>query len=407
MPDRPLGLYIHAPFCRSKCAYCSFISTTALSLEAPYVKRVVRDIANWGRYLEKPVLDTVYMGGGTPSLLSRRSLEAISRVIRGEFDTSGLLEATIEANPGAMRLEWLKAARREGWDRMSIGVQSLDDALLKRLGRVHDAAKGLAAVRMCVDAGFNRISADLLLGAPGQRLERVLEDASRLVDAGVEHLSIYILDLDKQCPLKSQIDNGLVDLPPDDLVAQTYQALQERLPQLGTLAGPYPQLGTLAKPYPQLGTLAMPYPQLGLMPYEISNYSLPGRHSIHNVRYWQRRPYIGVGPSAAGNIGALRWTEEENITEWLSDSGKTDIQFLSMEESLAEIPLLALRMQDGVNWRALRELAEERGLGGLVKNWEMELFPFIARGLLRREGENLRLTAEGALVSNQVFQVFV
>ncbi|MDR1841347.1 MAG: radical SAM family heme chaperone HemW [Holophagales bacterium] len=372
-----LGLYIHAPFCQRRCAYCSFTSTTALSLEPLYVKRLLRDMADWGRYLEKPALETVYMGGGTPSLLSQDSLAAISRVIHSEFDAAGLLEATLEANPGTLSPEWLKTAMRGGWNRLSLGAQTLDNTLLQRLGRVHDAAQCLDAVKMCKDAGFDRISADLLLGAPGQRMESVQEDAARMIDAGVEHLSVYILDLDKQCPLKFQVDNGLAELPPDELVAQAYQALMEYLPQLG------------------------------LDPYEISNYSRPGRHSVHNIRYWQKKPYIGLGPGAAGNIGNLRWTESENIAEWINDDGQTEIQFLSLEESLAEIPLLALRLRSGVNWSALRELAEELGMCGLIQNWERELAPFIARGLLRLDGENMRLTTEGTLVSNQIFQAFV
>jgi len=346
-------------------------------LAPSYVKRLIRDLADWGRYLGKPALDTVYMGGGTPSLLSQHSLSAISRAIHSEFDTAGLLEATLEANPGTMSAEWLKAARQAGWDRLSLGAQTLDDALLRRLGRAHDAAQCLTAVKMCKAAGFSRIGADLLLGAPGQRLERVLEDAVRLVDAGVEHMSVYILDLDKQCALKSQLDSGLIDLPPDDLVAQTYEALLEYMPRLG------------------------------LELYEISNYARPGRHSIHNVRYWQRRPYIGVGPGAAGNIGNLRWTEDENIAEWINDNGRTEIQFLSLKESLAEIPLLGLRLRDGVNWRALRELADKQGLSGLIQNWEREMAPFITRGLLKRDGENVHLTPQGALVSNRIFQIFV
>jgi len=377
LSEKPLGLYVHVPLCQRKCSYCSFTSTSALSIEPAYTERILRDIADWGRYLEKPALDTLYMGGGTPSLLSLPSLQAISQVIHSSFDTSGLLEATLEANPGTLSLDWLKSARQNKWDRLSLGVQSLDNTLLSRLGRTHDAAASLAAIKMCKEADFSRISADLLLGAPGQHLERVLLDAATLVDVGVEHLSIYLLDMDKQCALKTQVDNGLLDLPPDELVVQTYQTLYEQLPKLG------------------------------LNSYEISNYSIPGKHSIHNLRYWQRRPYIGVGPSAAGNIGNLRWTECENIAEWLDDRGQTEIQFLSREETLAEIPLLALRTQDGVNWCCLCEFAESQELSDLVNNWERELSPFIAKGLLRRNGENVRLTPTGVLVSNRIFQIFV
>jgi len=190
-------------------------------------------------------------------------------------------------------------------------------------------------------------------------------------------LSVYLLELDKQSCLKSQVESGLLELPTEDQVAEIYQTLQKHLPSLG------------------------------FMPYEISNYSRPGSHSVHNVRYWQRRPYLGIGPSAASNIGNLRWTENEDIRKWLNGFDKPEIQLLTPEESLAEIPLLALRMRDGVNWRALRELAKAEGLDTLVHNWEKELAPFIKLGLLRQEGEYMRLTTEGMLLSNQVFQIFV
>ncbi|MDR0498108.1 MAG: radical SAM family heme chaperone HemW [Holophagales bacterium] len=375
--DQYLGLYIHVPFCRDRCTYCSFASSIDLSLEPSYIKRVVRDLKTWGNFFGRPRLDTIYLGGGTPSVLSLHSLQLITQAIHDEFDATDLSEATLEVNPGTLSPDWLKVLRRTGWDRISLGIQTLDNALLQHLGRVHSAEQAITAVKMCGDAGYNRISADLLIGVPEQHLEDVMRDAACLIEAGVEHLSIYLLDLDKQCRLKSQIDNGLLELPTDDQVAETYQALQKQLPHLG------------------------------FIPYEISNYSRPGHHSAHNIRYWQRRPYIGIGPSAASNIGNLRWTENEDIPNWINGFNEPEIQLLSPEESLAEIPLLALRMHSGINWRILRELAEAKGLGCLIQNWENELAPFIRHGLLQQEGENLCLTSEGMLVSNQIFQIFV
>jgi oxygen-independent coproporphyrinogen-3 oxidase len=342
-----------------------------------YVKRILLELASLGRLLGRPALDTIYLGGGTPSVLSQDSLCEISHAIHAEFDTADLQEATLEANPGTLTYDLLYAMRRARWDRVSLGVQTLDDDLLRRLGRIHNAAQGLDAVKLCRSAGFERISADLLLGVPGQRMGFVSEDATSLVESGVEHLSIYALDLDKECPMNLQIDSGALELPPDHLVAETYQALYEYLPSLG------------------------------LMPYEISNYSRPSCHSKHNVRYWQRRPYLGLGPGAASNISNLRWTETEDISRWVDGGLEKDIQVLSESESLAEIPLLALRMSEGVNWFDLRNAAEAKGLLGLVQKWELELEPYIGNGMLVWEGNNIRLTGDGMMVSNQVFQVFV
>ena len=377
---QPMGLYLHVPFCFSRCTYCSFVSCTDLSLETQYVKRLEQEIENWGTILSAPALDTMYLGGGTPSVLSIDSLRTITKAIHSAFDITGLLEATLEANPGTLTPDWLDAARSEGWNRISLGVQTLDTAVLESLGRTHDTPDVFAALELCKEAGFGRINADLLLGTPGQRLERVLDDAESLIEAGVEHLSIYLLDLDKPCSLKSQIDSGGIKLPEDGLVADAYQALQEYLPKLGFIQ------------------------------YEISNYSRAGRHSIHNMRYWHRLPYLGLGPGAASNIGNIRWSESENIEKWIRAEANQDVQILTPEESLAEIPLLGLRTHSGVDWKTLVRAAESRGLSKLISKWESALTPYITSGLLHQDdgiGRTLRLTAKGMLLSNLVFQVFV
>ena len=373
----PLGLYIHVPFCRSRCGYCTFTSTTDFALEPSYTQRLVREIHDWGRFLGGPHLDTLYMGGGTPSLLPPASLRAIGRAMRAAFDVSGLLEATLEANPGTVSEGWLEGARNEGWDRISLGVQTLDDGLLRLLGRTHSAAQCFGSVKMCLNAGFERVCADLLLGVPTRRPGRTLEDAVSLIEAGVEHLSVYILDLDKDCPLKGAVDGGLLRMPDDGEVAEEYLELWEKLPRLGFCG------------------------------YEISNFSRPGRHSAHNVRYWRRRPYIGLGPGAAGNIADVRWAEGGDIAKWLEGTGTTDIQRLTPAESLAEIPLLGLRMSEGVDWPALHRLAEDDGLSSLAQGWDAGLDPFMKMGLLVRRGNNLCLTPKGALLSNAVFRLFV
>jgi len=335
------------------------------------------DIAEMGRLLERPKLETLYMGGGTPSVLSQHSIQAISNAIHREFDTSDISEATLEANPGTLDATWLRAARSCGWDRVSLGIQSLDDGQLSSLGRIHDSDQGIQAIAMCKNAGFSRISADLILGIPGQALGGAQDDARRLLDAGVEHLSVYMLELDKECPLKSQVESRAISLPPEELVADAYLALSESLSKLG------------------------------LAHYEISNYSFHGRESKHNCRYWLRLPYLGLGPSAASNIGDLRWTENEDPAEWIKGQTEHEASTLSPEESLAEIPMLGLRMGQGINWNDLRVQANALELSTLVDTWEKELEIFIERGLLQRNDGNLRLTTEGMLLSNQVLMVFV
>jgi len=373
----PLGLYLHVPFCRDRCTYCSFVTTRDESLKAAVLARLERDVRLWGERLGRPRVDTLYLGGGTPSLLTAGELAALTGACREAFDLAPLEEATLEANPGTLDLAWLEAARGLGWDRVSFGVQALDDELLERLGRIHDARAGLEALAWARRAGFERVSADLMVGIPGQRLERVLQDARTLVAAGANHLSIYLLDLDKACPLRGQVESGKLTLPTEDETADVFEALQAELPRLG------------------------------LQPYEISNYAAPGQQSRHNNRYWERRPYLGLGPSAASQLGDWRWTESGIIHAWIEDRGSAELQRLEPAEALAELPLLGLRLHRGVDWDQLLALGEARGLRPLVDGWEAQLAPFLQHGLLVRDGPVLRFTPRGMLLSNSVLQIFV
>ena len=374
--SEPLGLYLHVPFCRDRCTYCSFVTTRDESLKPAVLARLEAQLADWGRALGRPRVDTLYLGGGTPSLLTAAELASLTQAAARAFDLAPLEEATLEANPGTIDPPWLEQARSLGWDRVSFGVQSLDDALLESLGRIHNGADALQALAWARAAGFTRISADLMVGIPGQQLGQVLAEADTLVAAGANHLSIYLLDLDKACPLRARIDSGRLTLPSEDQVADLFEALQAHLPTLG------------------------------LEPYEISNLAAPGQQSRHNNRYWERRPYLGLGPSAASQLGVWRWTETGVLPAWLEDRGVLDCQELDPAEVLAEVPLLGLRMHRGVDWAALRERARAENLLPLVDGWEAELAPFLQHGLLVRNGPVLRLTSRGMLLSNRVLQVF-
>ncbi len=370
-------MYLHLPFCRDRCTYCSFVTTRDESLQPATVTRLVAQVRSWGDALEHPKVDTLYLGGGTPSLLSLKALTALTNAAHEAFDLSPLTEATLEANPGTVDPAWLQGARQLGWDRISMGVQTLDDTLLKRLGRIHDGAAGMEALELARQAGFQRRSGDLMVGIPGQDLSRVLDDAGRMVATGLEHMSIYLLDLDKNCPLKADVDAGRLALPSEDEVATVFEALQIELPRLG------------------------------LEPYEISNYARPGAESKHNSRYWERRPYLGIGPSAASHLGDFRWTEEGNIPAWADGRAGVEIQELDAAESLAEIPMLGLRLHRGVDWKALRQAAETKNLSPLIDTWEAQLAPLERGGLVIREGSNMRLSERGMLLSNGILSTFV
>ncbi|MCE1228237.1 MAG: radical SAM family heme chaperone HemW [Firmicutes bacterium] len=372
----PLGLYLHVPFCKDRCTYCSFATTRDLHLKPAVLTRLHEQLPVWGKALGRPSVDTLYLGGGTPSLLTVEELKTLLQAAQAAFDLAPLEEATLEANPGTVDEAWFQGVRGLGFDRLSLGIQTLDDALLAKLGRIHDGAEGLRALRSARRAGFQRLSADLMVGIPGQDLKRILADARALVEAGATHLSIYLLDLDKACPLKAQIEAGHLNLPSDDEVADAFEALQAELPRLG------------------------------LQPYEISNYAVPGEESRHNSRYWERRPYLGLGPSAASHLGRWRWSEASLLPAWLAGEAP-ELQSLSPEEALAEWPLLGLRRHLGVDWEALRRRALGENLLPLVEGWEKALAPCYHHGLLVRDENQVRLTAKGMLLSNEVLQVFV
>jgi oxygen-independent coproporphyrinogen-3 oxidase len=373
----PLGLYLHVPFCLDRCTYCSFATTRDRSLQPSTIAHLLAEIREWGEALGHPALDTLYLGGGTPSLLSLQELDQLRRALQDAFDLAPLVEATLEANPGTVDLAWLQGAREAGWNRISLGVQALDNALLARLGRIHDGAQALEALDWCRQAGFERRSADLMVGIPGQSLSKVVEDARTLVATGIEHMSIYLLDLDKACPLRSEVDAGRLTLPSEDEVADVFEALQEELPRLG------------------------------LPPYEISNYARPGAESIHNSRYWERRPYLGIGPSAASQLSDFRWTESGIIAAWTEGRGELDFQELDPAESLAEIPLLGLRLHRGVDWAALRTRATRLDLRPLCDHWETRLRALAQKDLVIWENDQVRLSSRGMLLSNGILQMFV
>jgi len=372
-----LGLYLHVPFCLDRCTYCSFATTRDRSLQPTTLQRLVAETRAWGEALGRPAVDTLYLGGGTPSLLTPEELAALTAAVREAFDLSPLVEATLEANPGTVDLAWLQQARDLGWDRISLGVQALDDTLLARLGRIHGSAQALESLELAERAGFQRRSADLMVGIPGQSLSKVVADARVLAGTDLEHLSIYLLDLDKACPLRAEIDAGRLTLPTEEEVADVFEALQEALPALGLPA------------------------------YEISNYGRPGAESIHNSRYWDRRPYLGLGPSAASQLATFRWTESSVIPAWAEGRGELDLQELDAAEILAEGPLLGLRMHRGLAWSRVRDQADAANLRPLCDAWEARLRALAKEGLVLWEEDRVRLSSRGMLMSNGILQMFV
>ncbi|MCA1620265.1 MAG: radical SAM family heme chaperone HemW [Acidobacteria bacterium] len=375
------GVYIHVPFCRSRCSYCDF-ATGAYegALAERYVRALAREIESFTRVEGRAEVDTVYFGGGTPSLLTPAQVSYVLEAVRRRFDVGVRAEVTLEMNPGTVTPDGLRALRDAGVSRASFGAQTFDDRELKRLGRTHTADDTRRTFDALRGAGFDDVSLDLIAGLPRQTLEswaRNLEEALRLRP---EHLSLYLLEVHEGTPLAEQIRAGRYDEPDPDLAAEMYRLMVER---------------TRAEGFEQ---------------YEISNFCVAGRESRHNMKYWTGAPYFGFGCSAHSFDGGLtRWSNERDALAYVRSVEEEGAAVVTLDElderaAGAEALFLGLRLLGrGV------DLSEHRARyrRDVRADYAADLARFGEAGLLRFDGDVLRLTPEGALLSNEVFSAFV
>lgn len=362
----PLSVYVHLPFCRVKCTYCAFAISTDSRLEQRYVSALVEEIRH--RIRPDARLATLYFGGGTPSRLSiegvRRLGEELARYAREDG-----AEITLEANPEDVNPAALDRWSRDlGVNRLSLGVQSFHEAELTPLGRGHGRQGALDAIELAAGS-MARLSVDLMLGLPEQTVERVESSAEMAMTGPAGHLSLYLLDLEPGSALERRVHSGLIDLPPEDAVAEMYRAVIR-------LAGEH-----------------------GLEQYEVSNFARPGQKAVHNCRYWTREPYVGVGLGAHSFDGTTRTSNTRNIREYveLIESGSLPVSFsevLTEEEIRHERIFLGLRQTGGLPADELRELA-----GADAQEWMDEA---LEQGWVELESERVRFTVEGFLISDEL-----
>jgi putative oxygen-independent coproporphyrinogen III oxidase len=372
------GLYVHIPFCSSRCSYCDFATGIYQSeLAAEYVFALAREIRS-SAYTGANV-DTIYFGGGTPSLLSPAQLDHLLSTLHDTFKIDAASEITLEINPGSADPEKLRAFRSLGINRASFGAQTFADAELAKLGRSHCVADTLKTFADLRRAGFANVSFDLIAGLPGQTLEGWRRNISQALELGPEHLSFYLLEVHSGTPLAEHIRRGIQPEPDDDLAGVMYQWMLEQASEAG-------------------------YEH-----YEISNLCRPGFHSRHNVKYWIAEPYYGFGCSAHSYDGQLRrWSNQRDVLKYVQtiESHQSPIveeQQLTPADVRAEALFLGMRLMQGVDMHRYREsfgvdLRDEHG---------EELDRFCKAGLVEFDGDLIRLTRNGALLSNEVFAAFV
>lgn len=373
-----LGLYVHVPFCASICNYCNFNRGLFDGpLKDGYVNAVVEEIARAG-VTHGGSADTIFFGGGTPSLLEPGEIDRIVAACRGTFDVAAGAEITLEANPETVTTERLAGFRQAGINRLSFGVQSFRDEELRRLGRLHSAGRARAAVDMARAAGFDNVSLDLMMWLPQQSIADWLCSVDELIAVGPEHASLYLLELYQKAPLRDEMARAGWSLAPDDDAAEMYLQALERLDRAG-------------------------YQQ-----YEISNVSRPGRQSRHNLKYWSDGEWLGFGPGAHSTSGGVRWRNVSSTSDYIlametSRNIVAERRILSRQDAIEEVLFTRLRLTPGLDLNLIRS---EYG----VDVWEQyggELEPFVDGGLLIHEGGRLRLTRSGMLLANEVMAVFI
>lgn len=322
-PSTKAGLYIHVPFCLSKCGYCSFYSIASIHLIPEFIKAVIDEMAFYKSCFSS--FDTIYIGGGTPSLLSVQQIDEILKAVHHNFDIDLQTEITMEVNPGDVSFEYFQALRQLGINRLNIGVQSFDDHILKFLGRRHAAKEAVAAFGAARKAGFNNIGMDLIYGVHGQNINSWNQTLKRALSFSPEHLSCYQLSLAKKTPLAKLYKQDGLQLPSENQSLDFFMTTSQMLTDADYIH------------------------------YEVSNFARTDFFkSRHNMKYWRHAPYLGLGPAAHSFMDRKRWWNKAAVKTYLNDisEGKRPVnnsEKLSMEQLALEALFLGMRTKDGIN----------------------------------------------------------
>ena len=401
----PAGVYLHIPFCKSRCSYCDFATDIyrATSVVDRYIEALCKEIDAFDHTDRNPggsegagfrpagtlatgrasakagesrvIVDTIYFGGGTPSLLIPKQIKQIVIAVGEKFSVDSDSEITMEMNPATVTPESLSAYKKLGINRASFGVQTFNDRALKLLARGHDANDARQTYKMLRDAGFENISFDLIAGLPGQTLEDWEKNLDEAIGMSPEHLSLYLLEIHEGKPLAEQVRSGRQPKPDDDLAARMYETMCEMLAAAG-------------------------YKQ-----YEISNFAKPGFESRHNSKYWRLEPVYGFGVSAHSFDGYQRYSNERDTSKYVERIEN----FLTAEvtrervDTASEFAFLGLRLEEGIN---LDEYSKRFEID-LETAYRSDLNRLLDHGLIELDDDRLKLTQKGKLFSNEVFAVFI
>jgi oxygen-independent coproporphyrinogen-3 oxidase len=375
--SRAIALYIHMPFCLRKCRYCSFTSYEQREADIPVYLESLKNELKQRSHGERVL--SIYLGGGTPSLIPAREIEGLLLTINQRFNVDKVAEITMEANPGTFDEKYLKTIRNLGVNRLSLGVQSFKDSELTMLGRIHTAGEAKETVKFARSAGFDNLNIDLIYGLPGQTKADWQHSLKKALELASEHLSLYALTLDYETPMLLAIKAGSLPEIDADLSADLYELAEDLLSKNGYIH------------------------------YEISNWAKQGRECRHNLTYWQNLPYLGAGAAAHSCIDGHRTANTSDLdkyiagfsahTSWIPEMDEE----ISPELELAETVILGLRLGEGIN----KEYIKHRFDVNILEHYQRQIKEMADAGLLEQTNGHISLTRRGRLLSNEVFWRFL
>lgn len=366
------GIYIHIPFCKTRCIYCDFYSTTRSELKSQYIRALCRELTERKEYLKGEAVETIYFGGGTPSQLSEEDFKEVFKTIEQVYGTREVTEITLEANPDDLTEEYIGMLHTLPFNRISMGIQTFDDATLQLLNRRHNATQAIEAVKHCRQAGFQNISIDLIYGLPGETDQRWTQDLQQAVSLDVEHISAYHLIYEEDTPLYKMLQQHSVSQVDEDSSLNFFSTLIDTLS-----AARYEH-------------------------YEISNFCKPGMYSRHNTSYWQGIPYLGCGPSAHSFDGGSREWNVASLNQYLSsvEQGQRqhETEQLDTRTRYNEYIITGLRTMWGISTEELKKKFGDR----LSKYCLEQARSYLENGKLELHNDRLKLTREGIFISDGI-----
>ena len=370
------GIYIHIPFCKRKCHYCNFFSLATTKYRSEFRKALIQEIINRRGYLNDESIDSIYFGGGTPSLLSADSINEILETIHHYFKINTSAEITLEANPDDLSKDYLKQLKQTAINRLSIGIQSFNDEELKYVNRIHNSKEAIESVYNAKDIGFSNISVDLIYGIPISSLTSWQENLQIVEEMKVSHLSAYSLTQEPNTAYDILVKKGKLQAPIDEISVAQYELLQASLPNLQ------------------------------MEQYEISNYAAKEKQALHNTNYWFGVPYLGLGPSAHSFNGESRRWNIAHLKDYISSAEegipKYEQEILSLNDKWNERIMTGIRTKWGIDISVLQKEFSDRH----VHIFEEQAKKYILEGLLESQNRIYKLTAKGKLFADGIAAEF-